>query len=332
MRYSDAYRRKPVATRVTSALPDDLAQPYGALNVQVPPPPQRNPALKRLLWWTLPAAVVVAAAGICLVALWGWSASTVRATQNDDWSQARVAYGQQATLTRHFPQPWLGQYNLGTVLVDSGEVEEGRQLLQQAYEAVPKAVRGEDGSIGPFSYECSIRFNLSAAIEKQGDVAAATGAQDEALDLYSAALDWVSPCQITGSGGGSGSSSSPESGTSEGEDAGHDSGRAGENQQVEAETGEATGESADRLREKITDLNGSSSSGPSAEDSPNSAGEGGTDSDQQRGDSDSGSGDRQESEAQRERRENLESKNHDQEQRQREKDESRNRIPGIGGW
>lgn len=337
MRYRDAYRSRPPSEARAGSMPShsgdtDVAQPYGALHLAPPPTSQRNPFLKRLLWWTLPVALVLLLTGGSLIALWAWSASTLRAAEGNDWSQARVAYSQQAALTRHFPQPWVGQYNLGTALVDSGEVDEGLEELRDAYDGVPKAVRSDDGTIGAFSYECSVRFNLSAALEKQGDSQSKEGADDDALDLYESALEWVAPCQMQTMTGDSGSESPGQASDNGGDSdsSGEDGpGEQAENEQVNPQMNQATGESADRLREKIDRLTGSDSteSGGGSTDPSETEGEG-----DGSGSAGSDSETNRETDEERERREQLESKNQNQEQRQREKDESRNRIPGVGGW
>ena len=329
MRYSDSYRRKPTpgAGQQGSPAPHygtfngsapEVGQPFGAITLPAPPPGVRNRRILHLLWWTLPLAIVFLVAGTALIGLWLWSSSTSHAVEREDWSQARVAYEQQTSVTSHFPQTWLGQYNLGTALVHEGDVEGGLTLLKDAFEGVPKATVQEDGSIGAFSYECSVRFNLSAAVEMQGDAAVSTGDDSGALELYETALGWVAPCQVQEPAGDPSEDDSSGGGESDEGDQGE------QNQQVDPEMDEATGEAGDRLREKIGEL--------TADD----ASEGPGDAEETPGESSDGSGqtneDTGETPEERERREDLEQKNQDQSERMRESQESRNRDPGTGGW
>ena len=202
MRYSDSYRRKPTpgAGQQGSPAPHygtfngsapEVGQPFGAITLPALPPGVRNRHILHLLWWTLPIVIVFLVAGTALIGLWLWSSSTSHAVEREDWSQARVAYEQQALVTSRFPQTRVGQYNLGTALVHEGDVEGGWALLKDAFEGVPKATVQEDGSIGAFSYECSVRFNLSAAVEMQGDAAVSAADDSGAMELYETALGWV---------------------------------------------------------------------------------------------------------------------------------------------
>lgn len=345
MRFRDSYRPGPASTigqTPAGAMPpggapspEELAQPYGAISIPPPGARQRDPRLKRLLWWTVPVAAVLFAAGAMLIALWAWGASSLRAAQGSDWAQARVAYSQQAALTQRFPQPWLGKYNLGTALVDNGELDVGLDRLLEAYEGVPKAVRAEDGTIGPFSYECSVRFNISAALEAQGDEHSGPAEDEAALSLYESALDWVSPCQMQAAGGDGEAdpqNDSEDGGDGSGSPAPADEGDGETNEQVSPDSGRAAGEAADRLREKIDRLS-EGDSGESSEGAPD-------DSDTQEGPgagvgsdhSQENSSSPPETEAERQRREQLEAKNREQAERQREQEESRSRLPGVGGW
>ena len=329
MRYNDSYRRKPTpgAGQQGSPAPHygtfngsapEVGQPFGAITLPAPPPGVRNRRILHLLWWTLPIVIVFLVAGTALIGLWLWSSSTSHAVERDDWSQARVAYEQQALVTSRFPQTWVGQYNLGTALVHEGDVEGGLALLKDAFEGVPKATVQEDGSIGAFSYECSVRFNLSAAVEMQGDAAVSAADDSGAIELYETALGWVSPCQVQGSAGDPSEDDSSGGGESDEGDQGE------QNQQVDPEMDQATGEAGDRLREKIGDLTADDSS------------EGSGDAEETPGESSDGSGQTNEvpgeSPEERERREELEQKNRDQSERLRESQESRNRDPGTGGW
>lgn len=266
--------------------------------------------------------VALMVCGSLLIGLYLWSASTLKATTRSDWSQARLAYEQQMSLTQHFPQPWLSQYNFGTVLVDEGRVQEGVVFLESAFIGVPKARVGDNGSIGAFSYECSVRFNLSAAIEMTGDQQVEEGDEEAAMGSYERALELVGPCQIAGSSGGGEDQQDQQNQGGSGGDSDQEQDA---NSQVNPEMGQQTGESADRLKEKIEDLQGPS------EDPLDQGGEGGG-NDSQNQSSDGGSDVGDESPQERERREELEAKNREQEERQREKEESYNRKPGSGGW
>lgn len=297
-----------------------MSQPFGAVTLSSPAPRERNPRILTILWWTMPLVVALVVGGGLLIALYMWSASTLKATERSDWTQAEMAYEQQMRLTQHFPQPWLSQYNLGTARVDAGHLEEGIELLETAYDGVPKAIPADDGSIAAFSYECSVRFNLSAAIEMQGDAMVRSGDDKGGLDAYGSALAWVSPCQIVGSAGSAESESEDENQGGSGQDSGSEE----QNAQVDPELDQQTGESVDRLSEKIDRLSG-------AEDSPED--QGGEGEGQEEDSSQGGEGAQEnETPEEQERREKLEQKNRDQEERQREKQESSNRNPGSGGW
>lgn len=263
--------------------------------------------------------------GSLLIGLYLWSASTLKATTRSDWSQAHMAYEQQMSLTQHFPQPWLSQYNLGTVLVDEGRLDEGLVLLESALRGVPKARVDENGSIGAFSYECSVRFNLSAAVELTGDLQVSNGEEGAALQSYERALELVGPCQIAGSSGQSDESQDQQDQQNQGGPGGESSQDEDANSQFNPEMDQQTGESADRLKEKIEELRGPS-------ENPSEPGEDDGGSGDQNEPSDGGSGTGDETPQERERREELEAKNREQEERQREKEESYNRNPGSGGW
>ncbi|WP_099332369.1 hypothetical protein [Actinomyces minihominis] len=297
--------------------PGEVGQPFGAITNPAPPPTERNPRLLKLLWWTMPVVVVLILAGSALVFLWVWSWSASRSAVEGDWSQTAANYQNQWEISRSFPQAWLTDYNLGSALVDEGEVEGGRDLLLGAFDRVPKATVQEDGSIGAFSYECTIRFNLSAATELLGDEAVAQLFDARATELYEEALRWVAPCQVSG-GSGQGQEGDPQGSG--------DGGQEEQNQQVNPEIEQATGESADRLQEKLNQLNGNGTDGgegdqTESESDGNSEGSGGSSGENP-----------EETEAEKERREALEKKNQDQSERQREKEESYGRNPGTGGW
>lgn len=297
-----------------------MSQPFGAVTLSSPPPRERNPRILAVLWWTLPLVVAMVVAGGLLIGLYMWSASTLKAAERSDWTQAEMAYEQQMRLTQHFPQPWLSQYNLGTARVDAGHLEEGIELLEQAFVGVPKAIVADDGTIAAFSYECSVRFNLSAAIEIQGDGLVGAGDDEGALEAYESALEWVAPCQIVGSaGGGDGDPDEQNQGGG---------GQGGESEQGNAQANsdldQQTGESVDRLNEKIDSLSG--------EDEDQGEGGGGGGGSDDESSSEGGPGQENETPEEQERREKLEQKNRDQEERQREKQESSNRNPGTGGW
>lgn len=320
----------------------EVAQPFGAVNLPTGEGEAvRDRRLLRLLWWTLPLAVAMVLGGAGLIGLYLWSATSARAASNSDWSQAEVAYREQMSVTAHFPQPWLSQYNLGTVLLGAGAVDEGLELLNSALIGVPKAKIQEDGTIGAFSYECAVRFNLSAGVEVQGDTLAAHGDDEGALEQYENALAIVSPCQISGAGGG-GSEGSEGQGNSDGEsDSQGETGSQGDSEQTDSTDGsgsdspeeqgdqgqgsqdqdvqdQQTGESADRLNKKIQELKGEGEGADSSGEETEGTGSGGEAF--------------EESAEEQERREQLEEKNQQQAEREREKQESYNRNPGTGGW
>lgn len=291
----------------------------------------KNKRLLRVFWFTLPLTVIAFLFGGWLVGLTVWSHFEASAAEQGKWEDARGAYENQTALTRSFPEPWLGEYNLGTAALNLGEVDTGIRLLQEAFEGVPKAVPGEDGSIQPFSYECQVRMNLSAGLEMRGDLAAESGEDERAIEDYENALSWVKACEVSSSsgdgegedgseGGGEGQDQGEDS--SEGDDGEGEDGGEGENQgQPEPlETGNPGGEASDRLEEKIKQLEGDEgenqdqgqepAEGPAPSEDPF---EGETDD-------------------QREKREELQQKNREQAERQREKDESNSRNPGSGRW
>ncbi len=324
-----AYRRKDGAGRNYLPRQGEVAQPFGAITLPPPPPQNRNPRILKLLWWSLPVVVLLLVAGGGLVGLWAWASSTHHASDEGDRSQARVAYRQQVTVTRHFPQPWLAQYNLGTVLVDEGSVSKGLEFLLLAHEGVPKAIVSPEGTIGAFSYECQVRFNIGAALELQGDMGVRQGDDEDALERYEEAVAWVSPCQISGGQGESGGSTDPSDSPANGDEGSTQEDTDDANEQVSPEMADATGESVDRLNEKIDRLkDGESDPDSSGSESGKPSQDGGTTSPGAGSPSDGS----EESEQERERREQLEKKNRDQERRQREKDELRRRQPGVGNW
>lgn len=325
MRYNDSYRHKQTpgaGDRQHHAGFDgsapEVPQPFGAITLPAPQPSERNRRILHLLWWTLPLVVVLLVAGAALIGLWLWSSSTSQAVEREDWAQARVAYESQVSATSRFPQTWIGQYNLGTALVHEGDLDGGLTLLEDAFEGVPKAIIQEDGSLGAFSYECSVRFNVSAAVEMQGDAAVSAGDDQGGLELYEGALSWVEPCQVQGSGG------DPQEGDSSGGGSSEEGDQGESNQQVDPEMDQATGEAGDRLREKIGDLTQDDSDAGSGDVEETEG-----DSSGQTGQTNEETGETPE---ERERREELEQKNRDQSERLRENQESRNRDPGTGGW
>ena len=276
--------------------------------------------LLRVFWFTLPLMVIAFLTGVWLVGLTVWSHFEVGSAARGEWEDARSAYANQAALTRSFPEPWLGEYNMGTAALHLGEVDLGVRLLQDAFEGVPKAVPEEDGHIQPFSYECQVRMNLSAGLEMRGDAAAEAGDDEAAIEDSENALSWVKVCEVSSSGSDSdGEDEGEDSG--EGQDEGEEGGE-GENQgQPEPlETGNPGGEASDRLEEKIDALEGDEGEDEEQDTEPSEGPEPAQDPFEG------------ETDEQREKREDLQQKNRDQEERQREKEESNSRNPGSGGW
>ncbi len=210
----------------------DVMQPFAALALPEPAPLVRNRKLLRILVWSLPAVIVAAAGGGWLVALSLWASAAGDKAVDGRWQEAESSFSSLARVTPVFPETWLTQYNVGTSLLALGDLDGGILQLAAAYEGVPKAKVSPSGTIQPFSYECSVRMNLSFAYETAGDNAA----NDKVLarQQYEEALTWAEPCQIEGSDG----DDDPEDDESE---------------QGEQFTNEG-GQASDRLREKLQDL------------------------------------------------------------------------------
>ncbi len=292
---------------------DGPSQPFGTIYLPESAPAERDPKRLKLLKITAPIALIIGITGLWFIGLYLWTTLARSDWNSQDYGGATSSYEQQIRVTAAFPEPWLAQYNLGTALLAEGDLDGGVDRLQQAFQGVPKAVQGESGSIQPFSYECSVRMNLSAGIEMKGDAAAAEGADNAALKLYETALEWLTPCEVPPSGGGGDSADqSGDQGGGEGEDSSN------------SEQAQQSGEAGDRLREKLNqgeEEPSESSDNPSGEQTDQG------ESDQQ-SQTDPFEG---ESEEQRQQREELQNKNQQQAEREREKSEQQNRGGG-GGW
>lgn len=292
---------------------DGPRQPFGTIYLPNNGQVQRDPKRLRLLKLTAPIAAIIGIAGLWFIGLYLWTTLARSDWEHQDYGGAVSSYEQQIRVTGVFPEPWLAQYNLGTALLGEGDLDGGIDKLEQAFQGVPKAVQGESGNIQPFSYECSVRMNLSAGIEMKGDAAATKGADNAAQKLYETALEWLTPCEVPPNGGeGEPADQSGDQGGGEGEGS------------SDGEQTSQSGEAGDRLRDKLKQ-----GEDDPAEPSDNS-------SDEQ---SDQGESDQQsqtdpfegESEDQRQRREDLQNKNQQQAEREREKSEQQNRGGG-GGW
>lgn len=287
---------------------------------------ERDPKKLRLLKVTAPIAALVAAFGLWLTGLFLWTTSSNRDFSADRVQAAAAGFERQVAATGLFPEPWLSQYNLGTARLVQGRVEEGVALLHRSFDGVPKAVRSEQGTIQPFAYECSVRMNLSAGIEMQGDALAAAGDEDQAAEMYLSALEWVTPCEAGGGGGesdetaGQGGNEPGEGDSPSGGEPGAEQGSGGDPQQGN--------EAGDRLREKLGQTQ------PGQSDGEGEGGQQGGEDGQDGSGAGSGQGSdpfEGETPEQRERREELQQRNQQQAEREREKDESIHRGPG-GGW
>lgn len=280
-------------------------QPFGVL--PIPDSPRiRNRKILRVLLWSLPFAVVVLFVGIWLATLSVWAIRAGGPEDEAGWEKALRSFSSQATLTSWFPSPWVAQYNLGTALAQTGDLEAAVNQFQIAYEGVPKAVPGEEGNIEPFSYECQVRINLSATLELLGDQAASMEEEEAALAHYEDALSWVRVCEV----------SAPPS----------DGGESEETEQMEeAREENPGGEASDRIERKMDDLSGD----PDEQEDPKDPDDPDNGEEQEPQPQDPFEG---ETEEERQRREDLEGKNQDQSEREREREESQNRNPGTGGW
>lgn len=289
-------------------------QPFAAVPLPDESRMVRDPRKLRLLRWSSPLIALIAVAGIWLISLFLWTTWAATRPFSEASSRLVSTYENQELVTAWFPQPWLGKYNLGTVLLAQGETEAGVDLLESALQLVPKARAREDGQIEPFTYECAVRSNLSAGIEMLGDVSTEAGDEAGATAAYERALKLVEPCEMPSSG----------SGESAGQDGDGDSeepaqGGAGTGQESEPQGNQA----GDRLREKL----GQEPQNQGGEDPQGGEGAGTPENEEFDPNSNPFEGETPE---QKERREELEQKARDQAEREREREESGGRGSGSG--
>ncbi len=293
-------------TPATGPLP-----PFGALPLGEKPPRQRN---RRILVWfrrVLPALILIGVVGLALLILQFTAWRGVAAGQTDRWEAAEGTFSKQQTLTGWWPAPWVAEYNRGTALLHLGGLEEGRALLERAFESVPKAVPDSDGKIQAYTYECQVRINLAVSWEVVGDDLVAAGDPQGAVAEYDRGLEWADPCQLVGeSGGGSDddSESQPQPQPSAEEQEG-------------ASTAERIEEKRDRAQREA--------SGEEDPAEPNTDGPEADQPDEGDQEEDPFAGETAE---EKERREELEKRNQDQAEREREKDESESGRGGSRGW
>lgn len=292
---------------------DGPAQPFGTIYLPKGVRVGRDPGKLKLFKITAPIAVIIGLVGMWFIGLYLWTNLTRADWNSEDYGSAVSSYERQATVTDVFPEPWIAQYNLGTAMLANGDLAGGVEKLQQAFQGVPKAVRGESGNIQPFAYECYVRTNLSAGFELQGDAAVASGNEIAAERLYKTALDWITPCEVP-----SGSGEDESAGQSDNSDGGKSQGSEGDEQS------EQGNEAGDRLREKLNE--GQEPQADSESDSEDESQNQGQNEEPSSANPFEG-----ESEEQRQRREELQDKNQQQAEREREKNEQQNRGTG-GGW
>lgn len=309
----------------------EVKQPYAAIPIKQDETAVRNRRILKIFWWTLPLVVVFILVGSALVGLYFWSSNSLRYTETSDWQGAESSYTRQAAATKHFPMPWVADYNLGTVLTHQGNLELGMSHLQRAYDGVPKAILKDDGQLEPFSYECQVRINISANLEAEGD-RVAESIPEKAVDLYEDALDWVYACQVASPPQDQDEDSEDDSG-GQGDGEEGEEGDEGASQQLE-DMGNPGGEASDRLQDKIDALEGTDDDGDDGDDGDSGTSDGQSDGEDQDEDEDDGERDPFEGESSedRDRREELQDKNREQAERERERAEQSERRPGTGGW
>lgn len=288
----------------------ELLPPFGALPPARPGGvAQRNKRLLTALWISLPFIVVMILVGASLIGLSIWTWTSQRAAGAEDFDRARAGYARQAQVTNGWFLPWVSQYNLGTVAAQQQDWEQGVQWLETALETVPQAVRSEDGTIQPFSYECQVRINLATSMEGIGDAQRAAEDLPAAETTYTDAIAIVAACQLT---------SAPDDGESEGEPTPQDPGE---------DQGTQTTERLENKRDQVQkEQNGEDPDEPGDNDpgQPNGPGSG---DETKPTEEDPFSG---ETPAEKERREQLEQRNNDQ--KERERDTPYQRDPGSRGW
>ncbi len=300
-------------SRANTNSPAAPKQPFAAMDLSSLPRGSRDRGRLKLLKLTFPIAAFLGLLGLWMIGQSLWTSAAKTQFLEGKESKAEVSFARQMVVTQRFPEPWLAQYNLGTTLLANGDLDRGTALLEQAFDGVPKAESRDDGGIEPFAYECSVRINLSAGIEMQGDKFDAEGATDQAVELYQEALDWVSPCELQSPSSGSDSAGQGQDG--EEEDQQNSSGESRSTQGNQA---------GDRLREKLRQ-SGSGSSGVDGDEQDNSG--------EQQGQNESEESPPFEGETpeKKKRREELEEQNRRHDEQLREQEESSGWGSG-GGW
>lgn len=148
---------------------------------------------------TIPIALVLFAAGVALLTLQFWSLTSRGEYAKDNLPGALSGYSDQTNLAQFTPVGWLAEYNLGTALLASEQLEKGITHLEAALEGVPTAIRDENGRIEAYSYECAVRSNLAVAYDLNGD--------------EEAAAEILTPCSLDGSSSEDSSQSGEDSGS-----------------------------------------------------------------------------------------------------------------------
>lgn len=163
-----------------------------------------------------PIALVFFAAGVALLTLHFWALSSRGEYADNNLPGAVSGYSSQTNLAQFTPLNWLAEYNLGTALLASEQLEEGIVHLEAALEGVPTAIRDEDGRIETYSYECTVRSNLAAAYELNGDSEAAVETL-EPCSLDDSSGDSSQSGEDSSSGGGSDTEETESSGSGQNE-------------------------------------------------------------------------------------------------------------------
>lgn len=292
-------------------MPSEPLPPFGAITMP-PLPKQRNRKLKRAFFISLPIMILLFLTGSALLVLQLSTWMGLRSYSAGEAQESEQTYSWQTTL--RFLAPWVADYNLGTSVLSQGRAEEAVYWLEKAFESVPKATPGPEGQIQAFTYECTVRFNTSAAYEVMGDGLRAVGDTAGADGHYATAQEWLEPCAVGGGGGGSDDSEGEGQGSGEGQGGGEEG--AGEQ--------EGEGTASDRLDQKRRELQGDQ---PDEGQQPEDEGEDGREGTEPSDDPFEG-----ESEAERERREQLQGQKNEQAEREREREESANRDFTPKGW
>lgn len=297
--------------------PQSSLPPFGALStVPFQAGGPRNRRILGVFWTLLPFLVVMLIAGIIGLGLQFWSWQAMRQTEADEWQAAQQNYQRQSALTSWGPAPWVARYNLGTALLHLGQIDQGIDQLELAFEKVPRAIPEEDGTLQTFSYECQVRINLAVGWEGRADQQKEEQQLEEAIVSYDQALEWVTPCQLSGS----------DSSEGEGGEGGEGGGSGGEQSEQEDEAASTGERIQDKKDQTERELSGEPEPDP-GEDPSGQQGSGGEQGPEPQEDPFAG-----ETPEERERREQLEQRNEEQREAEREKNESESGRSSSRGW